>query len=114
MADLENLSEEEKEKRIENLYEAIEIKYEDFHALFKQVCEAYATEDIFTYLCTDLYGEENPAEDWENIQIYGEMLEENEGEFEDLGEEFAQFVYDTLCAGKAEVTAVCRPSLVHD
>ena len=100
MADVQNLTEKEKKKRIENLYEAIEIKYEDFHVLFKHICEAYDTEVIFTQLCTDLCGEENPAEDWENVEIYGVMLEENEGEFQDLGEEFAQFVYDTLLQEK--------------
>ena len=107
---VEDLDEDQKKERLDLVYEAVEIKYENYLDIFKQACGEYEIEDLFEALIDeDCLGED----EWENNAVLGEVLgEDDDGGFAEIGQEFAQFVHDILISGKCEVTSVSRPSLV--
>ena len=99
--------EKERKRQLHILYGRIEIEYPDVFQLFKQCCEEYEDEELFDILCDKDYLDD---QEWENSPILGTMLGEDiNDQFQNVGEDFAQFVYDVLTTKHLRVV---RPSSV--
>ena len=109
----ESLEEEQMEKRLNLLYEIIDIKYPMFIEAFKDTCNEYDVSDIFSYIC---------EEDWFDVdwdsndflhQIYETLTDKNDDDaahkFEFVVDEFTEFIRGILSDGTVDLNKIVKP-----